>query len=165
MSEGMWPDEVVEKCNGLVEVIYAKASASSKKGTKQIGFKVKLLKTLPVEQDGRRTPFMNIFFSEALRDQNHGLASSCGLPDPPESAYVKSPPESFTPETDGEFINWAEDFVGKRFWGNITVQVDEEYGDKNRLQGFRPATGKSWDRFIVKYNKAKESSDTASATF
>ena len=149
-DDGRWPAEVVEPCQALVEVDYVKPGVSSKKGTKQLGFKLKIIKSDQEDNNGMITPFINVFFSEKLKGKNNSLARACGLELPPASAYEQSPPESFTPDTDREFFDWGESFKGKQFLAVLGVEEQEGYNKKNTLNGTKGTDTGQYKKFMAK---------------
>jgi hypothetical protein len=155
-NEGMWPDEVVDLCTSVCEIVAASPGVSKKKGTRRMGLKLKVVKSIPIDREGQTTPFIDFWVSRGEhRPQAESFAEKCGQPKPDEAFYTKVPPESFDPdqtEVDELFAKWCAGFVGSTVWLNLSVEKNEQYGDRNKIGGWRDMSGPRWEKWNARYN-------------
>jgi len=152
----------LDPCWALVEVFAASGSASSKKGTRRLALRLRVLES-SAENAGEVSPFIDNWLSPKLVGKMKGLCKAAGQSYPKDEWYEANPPDSFNTDDpeDSKFKNWAAEFKGAQFLAKIAVEKQEGYSDKNSLKAHFPADDKTLAKWRTKFVKASESSGNA----
>jgi len=154
---GIMPSIPLDPFHGEVEIMQATPGVSAIKGTRRIGLVLKVIRAIPKEVEGERTPFIDFWVSdnsEGAKNMARGLASDCGQPAPDEAFFTAVDPTSFDPAGDETFNNWVAGFVGRNFYANVGVEESAQFGDKNKLKGGSSLEGRDFAKFLTKYEQA-----------
>ncbi len=140
----------VDPCWAYVEIVAAGGKSSSKKGTRSVAIRVKVLES---SQDniGEVSTFMDNWISPKLTGKVNGFAKACGQPFPESHWFEPNPPDSINPADPGdtEFVTYARKFKGAKFLAKIKVEVQKGYDPKNSLD----ATYEPTEDNLIKWRK------------
>lgn len=149
----------LENQYALVEFAAVKGKASSKKKTRSLGVKLKVLRS-SISEVGN-TAWTDNYLSEKLMGRMRELAKDCGQSAPKEE--WSNPVADFDTDDPGDsaFMSWCDGFKGVKLLCKIRKEEQDGYDDKNSIGAFEAATEDNlakWDKRFKYPNKEEASS-------